>query len=104
MQIFSAFRDFADGLSRGFSLFFTDRNDNLEKALAPGLLVRFGEKVRELRQHKGVSQERLAELCGLHRTYVSSVERGERNISLLNIAKLAAALDVSLTDIMPKAG
>jgi transcriptional regulator with XRE-family HTH domain len=72
------------------------------KALT-ALLVRFGDKVRELRQQKGVSQEKLAELCGLHRTYVSSVERGERNISLLNIAKLAAAFDVSLTDIMPKA-
>jgi transcriptional regulator with XRE-family HTH domain len=66
------------------------------------LLVRFGQTVRELRRRKGVSQERLAELCGLHRTYVSSVERGERNISLLNIAKLAAALDVPLERMMPK--
>jgi transcriptional regulator with XRE-family HTH domain len=68
------------------------------------LLVRFGQKVRELRQRKGVSQEKLADLCGLHRTYVSSVERGERNISLLNIAKLAAALDVQLDHLMPKDG
>lgn len=68
------------------------------------LLVRFGQRVREFRQQKGISQERLAELCGLHRTYVSSVERGERNISLLNIAKLATALDVPLGRMMPKDG
>lgn len=66
------------------------------------LLIRFGEKVREFRRQKGVSQEKLAELAGLHRTYVSSVERGERNVSLLNIAKLAGALQVPLDRLMPK--
>lgn len=65
------------------------------------ILVRFGKRLREIRQANGVSQERLAELAGLHRTYVSSVERGERNISLLNIDRLASALKVSPADLMP---
>ncbi|HET7921303.1 MAG TPA: helix-turn-helix transcriptional regulator [Gammaproteobacteria bacterium] len=55
----------------------------------------FAANLRNLRQTRGISQERLAELAGLHRTYVSSVERGARNISIDNIARLARALDVS---------
>jgi transcriptional regulator with XRE-family HTH domain len=65
--------------------------------------VRFGERLREIRRRKGVSQERLAGLAGLHRTYVSGVERGERNISLLNVERLAIALDVAMSDLMPDA-
>lgn len=58
--------------------------------------------MREVRLQKGgVSQEKLAELAGLHRTYVSSVERGERNISIVNIEKLANALGVTLAVLMP---
>jgi transcriptional regulator with XRE-family HTH domain len=67
----------------------------------PNVLERFGRKLREVRETRGISQERLAELAGLHRTYVSSVERGKRNISLLNIEKLAVALGVPLTKLMP---
>jgi transcriptional regulator with XRE-family HTH domain len=63
--------------------------------------VRFGERLREIRRKKGISQEALAHLAGLHRTYVSGVERGERNISLLNIERLALALSVSMSDLMP---
>ncbi len=48
-----------------------------------------------------MSQEKLAELAGLHRTYVSGVERGERNISLANIERLARALAVPMSDLMP---
>ena len=48
--------------------------------------------LRSVRQTRGISQERLAELAGLHRTYVSSVERGQRNISIDNIERLARAL------------
>lgn len=55
---------------------------------------RFGARVRELRRNKGLSQEELALACGLDRTYVGSVERGERNISLVNIHVLALALRV----------
>lgn len=62
---------------------------------------RFGERLREIRTKKGVSQEALAELAGLHRTYVSSIERGERNISIVNIAKLAEALEVPIRDFFP---
>ena len=62
----------------------------------------FGQHLRKVRLRKGVSQEKLAELAGLHRTYVSSVERGERNISLVNINRLAKALGVRLRELMPK--
>ena len=62
----------------------------------------FGKIVREKRLALKLSQEKLAELSELHFTYISSVERGERNISLGNIAKLARALNCSLKDLMPE--
>ena len=55
---------------------------------------RFGERVREIRKRRGLSQEALALACELDRTYVGGVERGERNISLINIYKIATALEV----------
>lgn len=61
--------------------------------------VAFGRRVRELRVDRGLSQETLAELAGLHRTYVSSLERGERNVALQNIHRLAKALDVEVADL-----
>lgn len=61
----------------------------------------FGARVRALRLRKGLSQEQLAELASLHRTYVSSVELGERNISLKNIHRLARALGVSAQELFP---
>ncbi|MBJ6361100.1 helix-turn-helix domain-containing protein [Paenibacillus sp. GCM10012307] len=56
----------------------------------------FGKRVRELRSRSGISQALLADLAGLDRTYISGVERGERNISIVNIEKVAAALNVSI--------
>lgn len=58
------------------------------------LLQEFGDRLRQARQDAGLSQEALAHQTGLHRTYVSSVERGERNIALLNICTLATALHI----------
>jgi transcriptional regulator with XRE-family HTH domain len=72
-----------------------------EAAPVPDVLDRFGRRLRETRKGQGVSQEKLAALAGLHRTYVSSVERGEKNISLLNIEKLARALGVTMAALMP---
>jgi ribosome-binding protein aMBF1 (putative translation factor) len=60
----------------------------------------FGRRVRELRATKGLSQERLAFACGLDRTYVGGVERGERNVSLLNIWKIADALGVKARELL----
>lgn len=65
------------------------------------VLAAFASKLKAMRLKKGVSQEKLAEMAGLHRTYVSLVERGTCNISLLNIHKLAEALGVPLTKLMP---
>jgi transcriptional regulator with XRE-family HTH domain len=55
----------------------------------------FGARMRALRNQRGLSQEELAFFCNLDRTYIGSVERGERNISLVNIHTIAAALGVS---------
>lgn len=60
---------------------------------------RFGQRIRELRRERGLSQEDLAELCGLDRTYISGIERGLRNVALRNIEVLAQALGVSLSDL-----
>jgi transcriptional regulator with XRE-family HTH domain len=60
----------------------------------------FAKRIKEARTSQGISQEKLAELCGLHRTYVSSVERGERNITVDNMERLASALGVDLRKLL----
>lgn len=60
----------------------------------PDIRKLVGSKIREYRKLKGLSQDQLGELCGFHFSYIGGVERGERNISLDNIAKIADALNV----------
>lgn len=62
-------------------------------------LARIGQRIRALREDKDLSQEQLSFKCGLHRTYISSVERGERNIAIINLAKIAKALEVPLVQV-----
>jgi transcriptional regulator with XRE-family HTH domain len=62
--------------------------------------TRFGKAVRKRRQEIGVSQEEFADMCGLDRTYVGGVERGERNIGLINVEKIARAFRISLSDLL----
>ena len=66
------------------------------------LLYQFGKNVRNQRESKNLSQEKLADLSGLHRTYISSLERGKRNVSLVNIYKLAKALDCEIIELLNK--
>ena len=63
--------------------------------------IRFGEKLRRLRTEREISQEELAARAELHRTYVSSVERGLRNVTIETIEKLALALKLPMCDLMP---
>jgi transcriptional regulator with XRE-family HTH domain len=63
------------------------------------LLTRFGQRVRELRTLKGLSQEAFADLCDLDRTYVGGIERGERNLALKNIAAISRALGITVSDL-----
>jgi transcriptional regulator with XRE-family HTH domain len=64
------------------------------------LRLTLARNIRRLRSARGISQERLADLAGLHRTYVGSVERSERNISIDNIARLATALGVTPSTLL----
>jgi transcriptional regulator with XRE-family HTH domain len=64
------------------------------------LLEAFGLKVKALRLAKSLSQENLAAIAGLDRTYISGVERGKRNVSLINLFKLANALSVKATELV----
>ena len=66
--------------------------------MKPDIAVRFGQAVRKLRREQNISQEELAERCGLHRTYISDIELGKRNVSLENIERIAAAFEQPLSD------
>lgn len=60
----------------------------------------FGINVRSLRMTKGLSQEKLGDACSLHRTYIGSIERGERNISIDSMERIATALGVEVPDLL----
>jgi len=61
--------------------------------------VKFGKKIKKLRLGKGLSQEQLANKANLDRTYIPSIEKGERNVSIIVIEKLSIALDVTIKDL-----
>ena len=62
--------------------------------------IKFGERVRELRVSKNLSQEQLADLANVHRTYIGMIERAEKNITLVNMQKIANALEVKIEDLL----
>ncbi|MDP2527466.1 helix-turn-helix domain-containing protein [Maribacter dokdonensis] len=64
------------------------------------ILIKFGERVREIRKEKELSQEELAHKADLHRTYIGMIERAEKNITLINIEKIANALEVSIKTLL----
>ena len=64
------------------------------------ITVRFGQRVRELRFKTGLSQEAFAEKCGLDRTYIGGIERGERNVALRNINEIARGFGISIAELM----
>lgn len=64
------------------------------------VLIKFGQRIRELRKARSLSQEQLAELTGFHRNYIGMIERGERNPALVNIEIFANAFDMSLPELL----
>ena len=63
------------------------------------ILLQFGQRIRDLRKKRDLSQEELADKAGLHRTYIGMIERAEKNITLLNIQKIALALEITICDL-----
>ena len=63
------------------------------------ILVKFGQRVRQLRKEKNLSQEELSFKADLHRTYIGMIERAEKNITLVNIEKIAKALNVDIKEL-----
>lgn len=68
--------------------------------MAEDIKLKLGRKIRETRVKEGYSQEELASRCGLHRTYISDIERGERNVSVENIEKIARALKTEPNELL----
>lgn len=63
------------------------------------ILIKFGERVHQLRKAKGFSQQSFAKRCGLDRTYIGGIERGERNVALRNIEVIAKSLGLSVSEL-----
>jgi transcriptional regulator with XRE-family HTH domain len=66
----------------------------------PRIVAQFAKRVRELRLSKNISQERLGEIAGLHRTYIGMIERAEKNVTLVNLEKIAKALGVKPSSLI----
>ena len=64
------------------------------------ILIKFGDRVRQLRLDQRLSQEELAHRADLHRTYIGMIERAEKNITLVNIAKIAKSLDINISELL----
>ena len=64
------------------------------------LLKALGQRIRELRSKRGYSQEGFADRCGVHRTFMGTIERGETNLSFQNLAKVAGALEITLSELL----
>ena len=64
------------------------------------MLVNFGKKVREERRKRGLTQEELGKIAGMHRTYIGAVERGEKNLTLTNLQRIARVLNVKTADLL----
>ena len=69
-----------------------------------GLLIKLGEAVRAARTARGLSQEALADAAGVDRSHMGKIERGERNVTILNVARVASALDALPSDLLRAAG
>ncbi len=67
--------------------------------MKPEVLIKFGKRIKQLREERGISQEKLGELAKVHRTYVGMIERGEKNITLSNIYKFSKSLGVNIRDL-----
>ena len=63
------------------------------------ILIYFGQRLRKERLKRKLSQEKLAEIAGLHRTYIGMIERAEKNITLINIEKVANALNINISEL-----
>ncbi len=76
----------------------------MKRKAGQDIRIRFGIAVRKRRSELGISQEELADRADLHRTYIADIERGTRNVSLINIEKIARGLDTSIASLISKYG
>ena len=73
---------------------------NISNFMNENILIIFGNRVKEIRNEKGLSQEQLSFKANLHRTYIGMIERAEKNITLINIQKIANALEVEIIELL----
>ena len=76
------------------------QHSNVRMVKRADILERFGQRVRKLRKEQGYSQEGFGAACGLDRTYVGGIERGERNVALRNVEVIAQTLGITLADLL----